>query len=418
MRAKITDPNGPAWTRAVLPVVALSVLAVSLLLPYAAGNVKDALFCVGGASLAILPLLRGRFRSRDAVLGVGPGFVEVREAGPLSRRIEASEVLAASTARIPGGATIAITPRGAEGAPIAIDVYSDADLEKLRSALGVGHGGAGTMVWATVPRLVDLWSRVLRGFAGIALLALVPTLFDGRGSSIATFVAAAAMIVSALVTLVAFVSKPTSGPILALTQAGVIVRGKDRREQLYPYAEIEHARVDPSGMTLELSGNRTIHVDALQGMAARLGLSEEQKEHVVRQIVSAAQRARGRGAEPVLTAAHVAELARGGEPARAWLSRLNATAERMGDGYRGPGFGEEELWSALRDPDAPVDLRAGAARVLVRIAPDAAEAGVREVLATVRDEGAKRRIAVAVEPDVDLASEELDEIDARYAQRS
>ena len=76
-------------------------------------------------------------------------------------------------------------------------------------------------------------------------------------------------------------------------------------------------------------------------------------------------------------------------------------------GYREPGLGEDELWSTLESPDAPATLRAAAARILARVAPEKG-ARIARTLGMEHDRATRSRIRVALEEDVDVAASELD----------
>jgi hypothetical protein len=114
------------------------------------------------------------------------------------------------------------------------------------------------------------------------------------------------------------------------------------------------------------------------------GTSDAELAQLTAQLLSAAQRAQGAGPEKPMTATRVDLLGRGGSTRSEWLARLDATAAGFASGYRGSGLDEQDLWTTLRDPEAPAELRAGAARVLVRIAPEKARVEVASVLAAVR----------------------------------
>jgi len=69
--------------------------------------------------------------------------------------------------------------------------------------------------------------------------------------------------------------------------------------------------------------------------------------------------------------------------------------------YRALSAEPPELWALLEDPEAPADVRAAAARVLHRVDKDALRVRVVEVLATVRDEDTRTRIADSISSDDD-----------------
>lgn len=112
----------------------------------------------------------------------------------------------------------------------------------------------------------------------------------------------------------------------------------------------------------------------------------------------------GEGLAPLLPREH--------EGPRMWLERLDALAASLTreDGYRQAGIDVDALWSTLERPEASDALRAAAARVLARVAPESSRPRVTEALATVRDGVTRARIAAALEEDVDEAARELDRL--------
>ena len=66
---------------------------------------------------------------------------------------------------------------------------------------------------------------------------------------------------------------------------------------------------------------------------------------------------------------------------------------------------------ALENPDAPARVRAAAARVLARVAPEEARTRVADVLACDRDAHACACIRIALEEDVETAARELEELE-------
>jgi urease accessory protein UreE len=103
------------------------------------------------------------------------------------------------------------------------------------------------------------------------------------------------------------------------------------------------------------------------------------------------------------------------EPTRAWLERLDATAAALAAPavYRAPEIETGDLWTALESPDAPASVRAGAARILARVAPVEARTRIARVLEADHDERAKARIRIALEDDVEVAARRLDHLGRR-----
>ena len=67
----------------------------------------------------------------------------------------------------------------------------------------------------------------------------------------------------------------------------------------------------------------------------------------------------------------------------------------------------DDLWGALRDPEADIEIRAAAARVLVRVDGDDARKRVRAVAASVRVASDADHILAALDPDTEVAATKL-----------
>ena len=162
------------------------------------------------------------------------------------------------------------------------------------------------------------------------------------------------------------------------------------------------ASVDPAGIRLTTNAG-PVHIPMGQSLP-------EERAHLVAQILSAASRARGEGPLPPTLPAPLARLAPKGESERAWLQRIDAAAASIAsaEAYRGSDLDPRDLWAALESPDAPARVRAAAARVLARVAPDEAKTRVAQVLASDRDPRACACIRVALEEDVETAARELE----------
>ena len=97
------------------------------------------------------------------------------------------------------------------------------------------------------------------------------------------------------------------------------------------------------------------------------GLGPDDRDALMKQIMSASARARGLGDSKKDVTGRVDALRRNGESPRDWLARLDMAGrmlEASTAGYRGHTLDTEDLWAILEDPEAEADLRAAAARVL------------------------------------------------------
>ncbi len=105
-------------------------------------------------------------------------------------------------------------------------------------------------------------------------------------------------------------------------------------------------------------------------------------------------------------------LARAGASARAWIARL-ATRGPDGGAYRGDAMKRDELWDALRDEQAPADVRMAAARVLrVRYAEND-----DAIVSAVGDEDVRVRVGAAIEDDEDEAAERIEKLGPIFRAR-
>ena len=146
------------------------------------------------------------------------------------------------------------------------------------------------------------------------------------------------------------------------------------------------------------------------------GLGPDDRDGLIKQIMSAAARARGLGASKNDVTGRVDVLRRNGESPRNWLARLDMAGRMLETsvaGYRGHTLDHEDLWTVLEDPEAEADLRAAAARVLRHSPKPETRLRIDAAVAAVRDESVNRRLRIAIRDDVDDASHELAMLDAQ-----
>ena len=396
LRARVCDPLGPRWLRILAPAVAGMLVAVP---PFAPGprHVCAAASLLGAAVFFGRRLFRIRNAARSGGVLVHPGSIEIVGAGLLDQPVRAASLVGASSARTKEGVTLALVRRGSTDRPLVLDFEREADLEAVRRALGLGHFGFGEVGWPTRVRGTALQGSALLALAWLAIS--VCSVFDQElpAFGLALFVLPATVVAL----LVACLQNP-QGPRVALTSAGL--RFTDLPVWIPPirYADVLAASVDPTGVRLTTNAGP---------MLIPMGQSlPEERAHLVAQILSAAARARGEGPPPPPLPGPLARLAPRGESERAWLERIDAAAASIAsaEGYRGSGLDPKDLWVALESPDAPARVRAAAARVLARVAPNEAKTRVAQVLACDRDERACACIRVALEDDVELAARELE----------
>ena len=328
---------------------------------------------------------------------VHPGSIGIVEAGLLDQPVHASSVVGASTARTMDGVTLALVRRGSPERPLVLDFDREGDLDAVRRALGLGHFGFGEVGWPTRVR-----STVLQGSALLAIAWLAMALCSAFNLELPAFALALVVLPATVVALLVACVQNPHGPRVALTPAGVRftdlpvwipahpLRGRARRER----------RPAPG------FASRRTPVRCTSRWASR---SRKSGRISSRRFSGGVSRPR-RGTP----AAHAARAARApgakGESERAWLQRIDAAAASIAsaEAYRGSDLDPRDLWAALESPDAPARVRAAAARVLARVAPDEAKTRVAQVLASDRDPRACACIRVALEEDVETAARELE----------
>ncbi|MCL2778630.1 MAG: hypothetical protein FWD73_11550 [Polyangiaceae bacterium] len=401
MRAAFLDPQG-TWLARFLPYAApLAVMTVAL------ATSEWLIFCLAAAAFIVVGFVPWRQRRKQqAEIECGPGFVDVKNVSVRSTYILARSITGATTARTSDGVllTLDLTDRDE---PVSIEVEHETDAERIRKALGIGHDGFGTIgfraAWnathkaATVARIVMVIGvLVVWSTPGILLIVSVPITF-------VSFLLAIAFSLGAHV---------SSKPDIVMTPKGLQLFLEMGASPNIPYAQV--TGIDRHKGCVKV---RTLKPNApcidVPAAGRWRGLSDEAMSILQVQIMSAVNRARGNGPHKTDIGEHMDALRRHGEHPRDWLARLDVAGQMLlqSSGYRGSAFDSADLWTVLEDPDADVELRTAAARVLSHSRDSDARVRIDTALATVRDINMSNRLRIAIHHDLDLASTELDALD-------
>lgn len=404
MRARVHDPLGPRWTRRVVPALAVLVMLVGLLTP-AGAALRASVALAGVALLVASRLLQVLHASREVVLRLGAGHVDVPRAGLLSQRIRARSVRAASSARTAKGVALALVRSDAPERPIVLELQSEDDLTRVRRALGIGHFGCGEIAWPTTRTdpVSSLGRAVASALLSFGWLAMAIVAAFGRAEMCLAI--ALPLVPATIAVAIASLAAQRPGARVTLGSHAMTLFDRQGARSSAAYADVVDIR--PGEVCLRLQTRAGQLVIPTQEM------TPEEREHVGAQIVSAVQRTRGEGPPPPGLPPSLAVLAPREEARSAWLARLDTAAASLagGGGYRRSDLDTDDLWTALESPDAPAPIRAAAARVLARIAPAEARTRIAQVLESEHDERALAHIRVALEEDVDVAAAELDRLD-------
>lgn len=398
LSARVADSAGPRWWRTLAIVGLLPLAALGVILPWSASlNVTAVL--TGIAWLVLVRILVPRLKPRACTLAIEPGAIRVEGAGAASQRLRAADVRAASTARLASGFSVGLVRYGDDDPPLWLELESAADVDRVRRALGVGHGGFGRVAWP--PRRGTFHGRRTR------LDLIAAGLWLGTIAAIAVHFTELAITLGVL--FVPFVIVAAAiGMSARSVRHGVCLSPSGVRTILEhqitdtPWSSVLDAEVQRDSLVIRTTTGAEI--------VPLPDLLPVEREHLVAQLRSAALRARGHGPLPPGIPTSLAILAPREEAARAWIERVDATAATLmdRDGYRRSGVEERDLWDTLESTDAPPPIRAAAARILARVAPEQAGPRIAQVLLQEHDEGARDCIRVALEEDVDVAAGAMD----------
>jgi len=303
--------------------------------------------------------------------------------------------------------------------PITLELADDAMGEKVRHALGIGHGGFGVIAWRTrgeASQRSAIVGRILA--AATAFITIGATLgISTEAGAVAGFLLAVIGIIGAILGLAGLSSSLTE-PSVVMGADGLRLK-TPRGWFALPYEAIHHVEDHTKSLFFVVpEPYRSVIVEQVRPWMG--GPSESERRMMVSQITAAAQRARGMGPQKNDVSGRIDVLRRNGESPRDWLVRLDMAGQMLsaGSGYRGNSLDVEDLWAILEDPEAEADLRAAAARVLRHSPVPETRVRIDAALAAVRDESTSRRLRIAIRDDLDGASQELAYLDATERQPS
>jgi hypothetical protein len=362
--------------------------------------------------LGIIPLRQGRVRSSELV--TGPGFIEIKKAGTRNQRIDAKSIVGGTTARTSNGILFTLS-HAKRDQPIILEVESDTEADRVRHALGIGHGGFGSVGWRTTPgrsAKTGFWGRLLTFLIGSLVVGL-GLFVSNEAAALAGVCAAQFALLAGILSLVGYLgAKPP--PTVVMAAEGLKIQTKQGWFTL-PYDHVQN--IEPVKGALRFIVPPPYHFVDVEASGNLMGggLGPDDRDGLIKQIMSAAARARGLGASKTDVSGRVDVLRRNGESPRNWLARLDMAGrmlESTAAGYRGHTLDHEDLWAVLEDPEGDAELRVAAARVLHHSQEPETRQRIDAAVAAVRDESVNRRMRIAIRDDVDHASEELTVLDA------
>jgi hypothetical protein len=373
-----------------LAFVGATMLALGIALAFAVPWAGFGL-SIGGVVTLLAWDLRLRRRPRDRVLVCKAGSIRA----PGTGLIRARDLEGATTARVGERVALVLAHRRRRRTPIILELADDAALDTICKSLGIGHHGFGHVDFITRSTSATRSQRIFAALGIVSVLAMLIPVTEVIALAAMMFVVALTVIVS-----VAFARLASPPPFIRLTSGGLFLPNT----MFVPFHVIEEVSLLADAISFSIRTDRGVvplMVSVRDVTLEREGATREELEHMVAQIRAASDRAHGKVALKSQPETLAAQLAHGkDESAADWHARLD-TLGLGGSGYRALSVEPAELWTLFEDPDATADVRAGAARVLRRLDKDALEIRVAGVLATVRDEQTRTRIAESIEEEED-----------------
>jgi hypothetical protein len=326
---------------------------------------------LGPALFHLLFAFGPRPSGREVDVELLPGAVRVAATG---HTILAKDVLGATSALYGGRYLLHVEERHAPG-PHAFVVEQESDLVALRAALGVGHDGDGAVEW---PLTRDAsWIFAVVGAAstfmcsGMALPLLLAWPFLRAKPRFA---------------------RPRN--VLAMLPSGVDVRGAHPAQ--IPYAAVHSAAVLDTPRALQIKGAD----GALLAHIPASTLRRDDMLMLAAQLELAGRRARGEHTQRASALERLSAIRRGGQNAREWLARLDASGHLIArDGYRASPLDVEDLWRVAEDPSESFEDRIAAGRFLLKAQGDHARVRVDDTLKNVHADPKRVRVALDAPPD-------------------
>jgi hypothetical protein len=379
--ARVFDPSHRAWW--ILGLGA-ALMTAGLVVAFETGSRVGGALMLFGIATSFAWDMRLRHSARDRKLLCKPGFVDT--GGGL---IRARDIEGATTARVGDKVALVLSHRRRRREPVIFELEDETALHTVCKSLGIGHHGFGFIDFVTEGSRLELASRLLCALSVVATLSMFfePLLPFGITTLFVTFTS---------IFTIACVRFGTRPPFARITASGVFLPSG----MFVAFRSIEEVQVLAGALVFRIKTDRgtpELRVPIRTVVRARQGMTRDELEHIALQIRAASERAHGKFATKDEKETLAARLDRNKDETDAdWRARLDTIG---GGGYRALSAEPAELWALLEDPEAPIDVRAGAARVLRRIDKTALRVRIADVLATVRDEQTRTRIADSIEED-------------------
>lgn len=369
----------------------------------------DKLLIAGLWIWLVSPLLLRRPRGTLAHIECGGGEIYIRPDRMPPRTVKTGKLAGASVVRNGDGAVVTLSERGSRS-PIAIEVKSADAANELRSALGIPHGGFGEILWCLEPHGGDLPLAFTRAVAALLfLLAFAMSALSGTVSSELMTLGFAMAFIAAVIAVARFL---TDDRTLRMHAGGMLI-STDTAERM-SFADIEEITDDGKAIVIREKASRGRLIVRCAPTRLSSGMSAEERAFMIAQLQGALVVSNGGAAPFVDPTSHLDALKRNDASPADWLARLDALASlQTSAAYRTTTIAKDDLWRALESHDASAEVRAGAARVLLRISPEKEQDRIARAIDSIHDDGERAHIRAALRDDLEEAAAALEATERR-----
>lgn len=417
IEARVHAPTAPLWQRTTAYVVGWAFIA-SGLVALDSFPIADALLAMGASILFGASIFLNRQNAKSARIYLTSGRMVIRSSRSLPRVVTTRALRGAVVSRFDTGAderfVLTLAEKHSLRSPISIELTTERAAKDIRKALGIRRDGFGEVDWSLTPTLLDQHDGYARiaAFVSCLLLVVAPSIFRWSTLGALFGIGMAAIIFSSLVSAARLGRR---APAIILTPTRFELRHRGIVERLR-YDEIRSVSDAGTTFTLEPATDRMLSdggsVACRPARWARSGMRADERAIMLAHLRGAIVQANASSPTTDDDAFQIDQLQRGQSSVIDWLARIDALAATQSEpGYRGSSITEEDLWRAVESHETAADVRAAAARLLIRISPENSHDRVASVLTSIHDDAERAHVRAALDTDLDAAAREIEAID-------
>jgi hypothetical protein len=420
IKARVHAPTAPLWQRAATYAVG-SAFIVAGLVALNSFPIADTLLGIGAWILLAAPFFLHRQNAKSAQISVVPGRIEIRSPHFSKRTVTTRELSGALVADDGTRFVLTLAERSAPRAPVSIELGDERSLKEIRKALGIRRDGFGKVTWSLEARALDMFDIACRLIALLALtLAGSAALLHVDISALAHFLSTGYVAVVASI-LCAITRLVTEEPTITVSKSEITYK-KAGVSEVIDKQNLTTVYEGPSVIALPNTLKGTPNAILLNQTQAlfesepvtwtRSGMRREERALLTFHLRNEATKARGEKEDVGDEGATIRQLERGEAKAIDWLARVDALASTQTQvGYRGAQISTDDLWTAVENHETARDVRAAAARILMRVSPEKAQDRIAAALDSIHDDSERAHLRAALDSDPEAAAREIESLD-------